>query len=78
MFDTPSLIQGLAAYAEERQSLLVDEDLDDFNEHTAVSQSALFLRIWSAADFYTTNQKLMQDPPVVSVDISMPVRVRRH
>ena len=68
MLDSPPLIQELASYAEERQSLLIEEDLDG-NLNDPVAQSALFLRISSAADFYTTNKELMQHPPAVDVDI---------
>ena len=75
VFDNTSLIQDLGVYAEERQSLAIGEDFDDFSEHTAVSQSALFLRVWSAADFFTTNQQLMQSPPAVDVDISKHTQV---
>lgn len=70
VFAIPDLIQDLSKYAEERQSLLVGEDFYDFNEPTAVAKSALFLRIRSAADFYTSNKELMQHPPPVDVDIS--------
>jgi len=33
-------------------------------------RSLLYLRIQAAAEFYTTNQTLMNDPPPVLVDIS--------
>ena len=71
VFDSPSLIQDLSVYAEERQKIPVADDLEGFDESTtAVKQSLLFLRIRSAASFYTTDQALMQDPPPVYVDIS--------
>lgn len=31
--------------------------------------NTLLMRVWSAADFYTTNRTLMQSPPSVDVDI---------
>ncbi|KAI5258730.1 hypothetical protein E4T42_00535 [Aureobasidium subglaciale] len=70
VFDTPALLQDLTTYAEERQSLLAGEDFDGISEPTAVKRSALFLRIQSAANFYTTNKELMQNPPPVNVDIT--------
>ncbi|KAI5207855.1 hypothetical protein E4T39_01727 [Aureobasidium subglaciale] len=69
VFDNPTLLQDLSAYAEEHQSLLAGEDFDDSSEPTVVKRSALFLRIQSAANFYTTNKELMQHPPPVNVDI---------
>ncbi|KAI5274352.1 hypothetical protein E4T47_02593 [Aureobasidium subglaciale] len=69
VFDTPALLQDLTTYAEERQSLLAGEDFDGISEPTAIKRSALFLRIQSAANFYTTNKELMQHPPPVNVDI---------
>lgn len=33
------------------------------------AESILFLRVWSAAAFFTTNKTLMQSPPPVDVDI---------
>jgi hypothetical protein len=36
---------------------------------TAAQESTLFLRIQSAADFYTLNETLLSNPPVVEVDI---------
>lgn len=72
MFDDPPLIQGLAAYAEARQNELFSEAQD---EAEATTQSALFLRIWSAADYFTTNQRLMNDPDLVDVEISKSFRL---
>ncbi|THY28946.1 hypothetical protein D6D01_03723 [Aureobasidium pullulans] len=68
VFDSQALLKDLSIYAEERQSLLLGEDLS-FSKPTVVKQSALFLRIQSVASFYTTNKELMQYPPPVDVDI---------
>ncbi|KAI4769655.1 hypothetical protein E4T52_15288 [Aureobasidium sp. EXF-3400] len=70
VFDSTTLLQGLSTYAEERQNILVADDLQGLDESTiAAKQSVLFLRIRSAANFYTTDRALMQDPPPVYVDI---------
>ncbi|KAG9822819.1 hypothetical protein KCU63_g17092, partial [Aureobasidium melanogenum] len=70
VFDTPALLQDLGTYAEERQNILGENDLEDFGELTTTSnRSVLFLRIQSAANFYTTDQALMQHPDPVYVDI---------
>jgi hypothetical protein len=71
VFETPTLLQDLGTYAEEGQGLRVVEDLEGLGEPSASKQSALFLRIQSAASFYTNNKDLMQHPPPVDVDISM-------
>lgn len=72
VFDTPSLLQDLSTYAEERQNNLVVDELAGFGgSKVTVNRSVLFLRIHSAANFYTTDKALMQDPPPVYVDISM-------
>lgn len=70
MFNEPSLIQALAAYTEEHQEQSLGEPYGA-NQKSAGLQSALFLRIWSAADYYTSNQQLMKAPLPVDVDISM-------
>lgn len=72
VFDTPALLQDLSTYAEERQNVLVEIDPEDLGELTTTSKrSVLFLRVQSAANFYTTDKELMQHPPPVFVDISM-------
>lgn len=38
---------------------------------TAAQESALFLRIQAAADFYTLNASLLNNPPAVEVDLSL-------
>ena len=72
VFGTPNLLQDLSTYAEERQNVLVVDDLEGFGGSTVTAnRSVLFLRIQSAANFYTTDKALMQYPSPVYVDISM-------
>jgi hypothetical protein len=71
VFDTPALLQDLYIYTEERQNILVADDLEGFGGSTVTAnRSVLFLRVNSAANFYTTDNSLMQDPPPVYADIS--------
>lgn len=70
VFNSPELIQDLAAFADERQVL---GDIayinNDYLDEVTGSQSILFLRLSAAADFYSTNATLMKHPPPVNVDI---------
>lgn len=71
VFNTPSLIQDLAEFAENRQADLISQ----VAQHpapgvVAASQSALLLRVWAAADYFTTDQTLMQHPLPVDINIS--------
>lgn len=71
VFDSLTLLQDLATYAEERQNILATDDLEGLDGSSiAAKQSVLFLRVHSAANFYSTDKALMQDPPPVYVDIS--------
>jgi hypothetical protein len=71
VFDSSTLLQDLAAYAEERQNIPATDELEGFEGSSiAAKQSVLFLRIHSAANFYSTDKALMQDPAPVYVDIS--------
>ena len=71
MFDTPALIQDLAAFSEARPSRTVTRATEQQEGLTDPSDAALlFLRIWAAADFYTLDKNLMREPPSVDVDIS--------
>lgn len=65
VFDTPTLIQNLAEYAEngERQRL------ETAQSSSPQRESVLFLRVRAAADFFTTDKQLMSNPPPVDVDI---------
>lgn len=75
VFETPELITSLAQYSETRQIEIL-EDLqptksqveEKSNAHDELS-SVLFLRIFAAADYYTTNKTLMVEVPPVFVDI---------
>ncbi|EMC96745.1 hypothetical protein BAUCODRAFT_70175 [Baudoinia panamericana UAMH 10762] len=66
VFDEPQLIQALATYSNAQQSLGVKQ-VSSFDGQS--SESLLFLRTQSAADFFTTNQSLMQQPPLVDVEL---------
>jgi hypothetical protein len=65
VFDTPELIQALASYAEgpNRKRSEPSQSLARSKE------SVLFLRVRSAADFFTTNKELMSSPPPVDIDL---------
>ncbi|KAI9872068.1 MAG: hypothetical protein M1830_002101 [Pleopsidium flavum] len=79
VFETPSLISSLALYSESRQTSA--PTIEEFrpNIHRFVepsigltplqSSSTLLLEIFSAADYFTTNQTLMNNVPLVDVDI---------
>ena len=66
VFDSPTLITSLATYSEQRTRQPLTE-----TKHRTVGEqhSILFLRVQSAADFFTTNTTLMQVPPNVDVDL---------
>ncbi|KAF2722123.1 hypothetical protein K431DRAFT_319954 [Polychaeton citri CBS 116435] len=69
VFDTPDLIQSLAAYADSRQGDSITPPLDTGSIQASPLVSALFVRVKAAADFYTSNKTLMQQPPPVLVDL---------
>ncbi|TKA69709.1 hypothetical protein B0A49_04555 [Cryomyces minteri] len=70
VFATPSLIQALAVYAEERQEEEYAVDAVSRDQRPlATSVSTLFLQICAAADYFTLNETLMREPPAVDVDI---------
>lgn len=71
VFGTPSLIQDLAEYGEVQQAKFPHQnDVDNLSILETTPQSVLLLRIWAAADFFSLDTNLMQDPPAVKVDIS--------
>lgn len=79
VFDDPSLISSLAAYSEKRQDAVFSSKQDVMQsgrspELSAASDAAptstLLLRISAAADYFTTNTSLMQNVPLVEVEIS--------
>ncbi|KAK5703166.1 hypothetical protein LTR97_004115 [Elasticomyces elasticus] len=66
VFDTPDLIQDLAAYSESQQNQR--STIKPSTEQQA-SESILFLRVQAAADFFTSNKTLMSSPPSVDVEL---------
>ncbi|KAL2041845.1 hypothetical protein N7G274_005629 [Stereocaulon virgatum] len=69
-FDTPELITSLAVYSESRQTSDSPESDPRLQVSKAEPSAILFLRVGAAADYYTTNETLMQNVPLVNVDIS--------
>jgi len=75
VFDTPSLISALGIYSEAHKSS--EELLGSPTQRSAVApslttknSSLLFLQMFSAADYYTSNRTLMNYPPPVDIEIS--------
>lgn len=65
VFDTPTLIQNLAEYAENG-----DRRRPEAAQSSSLQrESLLFLHVRAAADFFTTDKQLMSNPPPVDVDI---------
>ena len=60
--ETPELGQSILSFVQYQP-----ETLDIARQ--GLSEGVLFLRIRAAADFFTTNETLMQSPPPVDVDI---------
>jgi hypothetical protein len=76
VFETPELISSLAQYSEGRQQEAEDDDELKSQSSRFVGRhaaddlsSTLFLQIFAAADYYTTNKTLMNEVPPVYVDI---------
>lgn len=65
MFDTPHLIQSLAAFAEQQAPPAAGVQTSE----EVYTSSILFLRLQAAADYFTTNKRLMSHPQPVDVDI---------
>ena len=77
VFNDTALISALAVYSEARQSTIRDQA--NLKDHAGVevpgraagtTNSVLFLQIFAAADYFTTNKKLMREVPPVEIDIS--------
>ncbi|KAK4455685.1 hypothetical protein QBC34DRAFT_390642 [Podospora aff. communis PSN243] len=66
VFDSPDLITSLWAYSTTRQPVDATPKPHGSGERRS---SVLFLEILAAADFFTTNTTLMQNPPLVEADI---------
>ncbi|TVY23175.1 hypothetical protein LHYA1_G007792 [Lachnellula hyalina] len=77
VFENPELITSLAQYSEGRQSeptQIADEKPSISRKPTAERDandlsSTLFLQVFAAADYYTTNKTIMNNVPPVFVDI---------
>ncbi|OCK78114.1 hypothetical protein K432DRAFT_406743 [Lepidopterella palustris CBS 459.81] len=69
VFETPLLISSLAIYSEQRQDLSLEDPDYGKQDSSTISASVLFLRVHSAADYYSSNRTLMEYPPAVDVDI---------
>ncbi|RFU32651.1 hypothetical protein B7463_g3674, partial [Scytalidium lignicola] len=79
VFENPDLISSLAEYSESRQPIgdLAEDESPRLStpikwhkhKHNVKAQSTLFLQIFAAADYYTTNITLMDNVPPVFVDI---------
>ncbi|KAK7539905.1 uncharacterized protein J3D65DRAFT_551019 [Phyllosticta citribraziliensis] len=70
VFDTPDLISALAEYSESlpESKAVVAEDAAAGDSDSGPA-SVLFLHIQAAADFFTLNKTLMNDPPDVKAEI---------
>ncbi|KAF2417695.1 hypothetical protein EJ08DRAFT_599867 [Tothia fuscella] len=71
VFETPELISGLAEYSENQPQSVCQKRASIDPSEPSTKPSILFLRIHSAADFFTTNKTLMSQPPLVDVDITL-------
>ncbi|KAF4637530.1 hypothetical protein G7Y89_g561 [Cudoniella acicularis] len=78
VFETPELISSLAQYSESRQpnSIEDEDEKPEGSNRAKTSQhtsddltSTLFLQVFAAADYYTTNKTVMHNVPPVFVDI---------
>ncbi|KAH9845269.1 GPI-Mannosyltransferase II co-activator [Teratosphaeria destructans] len=68
VFDTPDLIASLAEYSD-RHIKEQGVGTGVVSRPPSAEDSVLFLRVQGAADYFTTNETLMQHPPPVIVDI---------
>ncbi|KAK5743687.1 hypothetical protein LTR17_002594 [Elasticomyces elasticus] len=66
IFDTPDLIQDLAAYSETQQN---KQPIKQESTKHHDQESILFLRVQAAADFFTSNKTLMSSAPPVDVEL---------
>lgn len=71
VFETPELITSLAEFSASRQLVESLESQRTANAKSSPEKvsSMLLLQIYSAADYYTMNQTLMNQVPPVFVDI---------
>jgi hypothetical protein len=73
VFDTPELITSLAEFSQGRQDTSKEPEpiitAEQSFKHTDGVSSTLFLHVYAAADYYTTNKTLMEHVPPVHIDI---------
>jgi len=77
VFETPELITSLAQYSESRQPdpIQTEDQKPSLSPKQTTKRepddlsSTLFLQVFAAADYYTTNKTIMKDVPPVYVDI---------
>ncbi|SMR62757.1 unnamed protein product [Zymoseptoria tritici ST99CH_3D1] len=69
VFESPRLIQSLAEFAEEQIQADPRKGSVAPSDSSNPNSSLLFLHVRAAADFFSSNNTLMQHPPKVSVDI---------
>ncbi|KAG9257490.1 uncharacterized protein F5Z01DRAFT_671087 [Emericellopsis atlantica] len=68
VFETPELIQSLSDFAYARVGTAADP-VDVTTNETEKTSSVLFVRIITAADYYSDYTELMENPPPVLVDL---------
>ncbi|KAI6781826.1 uncharacterized protein J7T54_004992 [Emericellopsis cladophorae] len=68
VFETPELIQSLSDFAYSRVGTAADP-ADVTTNETEKTSSVLFVRIITAADYYSDYTELMENPPPVLVDL---------
>lgn len=66
VFDTSELIKSLADFCESRSAYTEDSRLSLLHG----PRSLLFLQVTAAAEYYSTNNSLMQNVPPVKVNLS--------
>ncbi|TVY54592.1 hypothetical protein LSUE1_G008676 [Lachnellula suecica] len=77
VFETPELITSLAQYSEGRQPdpIRIEDQQPSISRKQTPNRtpeglsSTLFLQVFAAADYYTTNKTIMKSVPPVFVDI---------
>ncbi|KAI9782217.1 MAG: hypothetical protein M1839_005331 [Geoglossum umbratile] len=79
VFETSALVSSLASYSESQQNppviagaatpILRRAPVPSFRPHSTDRSSILFLQVFAAADYFTSNASLMQNIPPLDVDI---------
>ena len=70
VLEDAELMTLLATYSKRRANETFQNPSDDRIYSSLLLNSAVFLQIYAAADFYTSGKDLMLNPPPVDVDIS--------